>query len=273
MILRLRLGTPKATRRRGTPRTIPPRDVKTPSRQHYLSMRVWGAGKLVLLGLALIGTYLVFAFVAMRMALKASEVRVPDLTARTVNDASSALADLGLTLKVDDSRRLDPKVDADRIAQQEPAAGTTVRRQRGIKVWLSAGPNASTVPRLVGQPERSAELRLTQDGIAMAGLAEIRSSDYAEGAVIAQQPPPDSRATAVTLLVNRGERTSGYVMPDLIGVNGDRAAELLRARGFRVAVVSEHPYPGVPAGIVLRQSPQGGFQIAPGDAISLEVSQ
>ena len=77
----------------------------------------------------------------------------------------------------------------------------------------------------------------------------------------------------MALLVNRGERGTSYVMPDLIGVNGDRAADLLRAKGFRVAVVGEHPYPGVPAGIVLRQRPDGGFQIAPGEPISLEVSR
>jgi eukaryotic-like serine/threonine-protein kinase len=273
VILKIRIDSPKATRRRGIPPPPTSQAVNTPSRSHHLSTRVWSAGKLLLLTGALLATYLVFAFVAMRIALKTSEVRVPDLTARDVNAASSVLADLGLTLKVDDSRRLDPKIGADRIAQQEPAMGTTVRRQRSIRVWLSAGPNASTVPRLVGQPERSADLRLSQDGIAVSGRAEIRSSDYAEGAVIAQEPPPDSRATSVTLLVNRGERTGGYVMPDLIGVNGDRAADLLRSRGFRVAVVSEHPYPGVPAGVVLRQSPQGGFQISAGDAISLEVSQ
>ena len=33
-------------------------------------------------------------------------------------------------------------------------------------------------------------------------------------------------------------------MPDLIGVNGDRAADVLRGRGFRVAVVGSKPYPG-----------------------------
>ncbi len=48
-------------------------------------------------------------------------------------------------------------------------------------------------------------------------------------------------------------------MPDLIGVNGDRAAEILRSHGFRVAVVGSTPYPGVAAGIVLRQNPQAGF--------------
>jgi beta-lactam-binding protein with PASTA domain len=77
----------------------------------------------------------------------------------------------------------------------------------------------------------------------------------------------------VALLVNRGERGETYVMPDLIGVNGDRAADVLRASGFRIAVVGDHPYPGVPSGIVLRQSPQAGFEIARGDSISLEVSR
>jgi beta-lactam-binding protein with PASTA domain len=61
-------------------------------------------------------------------------------------------------------------------------------------------------------------------------------------------------------------------MPDLIGVTGSRAVELLRVRGFRVSVVGELPYPGVPAGIVLRQAPAAGFQIAAGDPISLEIS-
>jgi beta-lactam-binding protein with PASTA domain len=38
-------------------------------------------------------------------------------------------------------------------------------------------------------------------------------------------------------------------------------------------VVGSYPYPGVAPGIVLRQSPRAGFQVAPGEAISLEVSR
>jgi beta-lactam-binding protein with PASTA domain len=62
-------------------------------------------------------------------------------------------------------------------------------------------------------------------------------------------------------------------MPDMIGVNGDRAIEILRGQGFRVAVVGATPYPGVAAGVVIRQAPQAGFQIAPGEPISIEVSR
>ena len=92
-------------------------------------------------------------------------------------------------------------------------------------------------------------------------------------AALTKSPAPKSNAPRVALLVNRGERGATYVMPDLIGVNGDRAADVLRTHAFRVAVVGDHPYPGVPAGIVLRQNPQAGFQIAPGEPISLEVSR
>ena len=62
-------------------------------------------------------------------------------------------------------------------------------------------------------------------------------------------------------------------MPDLIGVSGDRAAAALRDRGFRASVVSSTSYPGIQPGIVLRQNPQGGFQITPDQPISIEVSR
>jgi beta-lactam-binding protein with PASTA domain len=91
--------------------------------------------------------------------------------------------------------------------------------------------------------------------------------------ILAQEPPAKSAGVRVALLVNRGEQGITYVMPDLIGVNGDRAADVLRRRGFRVAVVGSNPYPGVAAGIVIHQTPQGGFRIAPGEPISLEVSR
>jgi eukaryotic-like serine/threonine-protein kinase len=237
------------------------------------STRMWSAGKFVMLVGALVATYILFAAASMRIALRAREVTIPDLTNRTANDATALAADLGLTLRVDETRRPDPKIAAGRVLAQEPAAGEIARRQRSIRVWLSAGQRSATVPKLVGETERTAQLRLAQDGLTLTGIAEIRSPSFASDVVIAQMPPAKSAAGNVSLLVNRGDRGASYVMPDLIGVNGDRAAEILRARGFRVAVVGSNPYPGVAAGIVIRQGPQAGFQIGPGEPISLEVSR
>ena len=238
-----------------------------------LTSRVWGAGKLLVLLAALGATYLLSAFLAVRMSVRASEVTVPDLAGRSVNDASAKLEDLGLTLRVDENRRTDQKIPAGSVVQQDPTPGSHVRRQRSIHVWVSQGEEVIVVPSLVGDSERSAAVRLAQGGLKLAGTAEVRSHDYAPDAVIAQDPAPGTHGATVALLVNRGVRGVSYVMPDLIGVNGDRAGEILRGHGFRVAVVASNPYPGVAAGIVLRQSPQGGFRIAPGEPISLEVSR
>jgi beta-lactam-binding protein with PASTA domain len=238
-----------------------------------LTTRVWSAGKLLLLAGALVATYILFAAASMRIALRASEVQVPDLTNRTANEATGTAAGLGLALKVDDTRRTDTKIGAGHILAQEPAPGSTARRQRSVKVWLSAGPRATFVPVLTGESERTAQMRLAQNGFALTAVSEIRSHEFPADVVVAQEPPPKTASAAVSLLVNRGDRGATYVMPDLIGVNGDRAAEVLRQRGFRMAVVGSNPYPGIPAGVVLRQSPQAGFQIAPGEPISLEVSR
>lgn len=238
-----------------------------------LTTRVWGAGKVLFLCGALLLTYVVFAAAAMRMALKTREVAVPELAGKTVNEASAQLAEAGLALKVEEGRKVDPKVPAGQILAQDPAAGGSTRRQRSVRVWISGGPRSTTVPSLVGESERTAQLRVAQDGFGAGPSAEIRSLDYTVGTVVAQNPPAKSKSDTISLLVNRGERGATYVMPDLIGVNGDRSADLLRARGFRVSVVGDHPYPGVPGGVVLRQSPQAGFQIAPGEPISIEVSR
>jgi serine/threonine-protein kinase len=238
-----------------------------------LKTRVWGAGKLLLVAGALLLTYVLFAAASMRIALKTREVVVPTLAGKPLNEATIMLADAGLKLKVEEARRIDARIPAGQIIAQDPVAGASTRRERSVKVWISSGPRSTVVPALLGESERTAQMRLQQEGVELSGTSEIKSGEYQADAIVAQTPPAKSNAARVALLVNRGERGATYVMPDLIGVNGDRAADLLRVRAFRVAVVGDHPYPGVPSGIVLRQSPQAGFQIAPGEPISLEVSR
>jgi beta-lactam-binding protein with PASTA domain len=63
------------------------------------------------------------------------------------------------------------------------------------------------------------------------------------------------------------------VMPDLIGLNGDRAADLMRVRGFRVSITAQSAASAIPPGVIVRQTPAGGYQVHPGDSISLEVSR
>ena len=237
-----------------------------------LGTRVWGVGKFLLLLGALGATFLISFGIAMRVALRAREVEVPKLQGLTVNEATNTLGELGLGLRVDEIHRPDDKITAGHVMQQEPAPGTTARRQRTIRVWVSAGPHVTTVPQLIGQSERTARIRLQQDGVNIGAVSEFRAADYPAEAVVAQNPPPMSRGPQVAVLLNRGEQTQSFVMPDVIGMDGPKVAEVLRTRGFRVSIVGTQQTPGVPPGTIIRQRPAGGFQVAPSDTVSLEVS-
>jgi eukaryotic-like serine/threonine-protein kinase len=230
-------------------------------------------GRVILLVCGLVVTYGLFTIATMRIALRAREVPVPAVVGLDFGEAGRAMDDAGLTLKVDDNRPFSPTVPVGRIAVQDPGPGVVVRRGRSIRIWLSGGSRSSLVPRLVGENERTAQARVVQDGLEISAVADIRSSELPSDAVIAQDPVAGSRNTRVGILVNRGERVSGFVMPDFIGAPGDAALDVLRTHGLRVAIVDQQPYPGVPSGIVLRQSPAAGFQVTPDQPISLEVSR
>ena len=234
---------------------------------------MWSFGKILLLAGALAITFFVFAGIAMRVAVRARQVTVPDLVGKSVNDATALASSLDLLLRVDEQRRPDAKVPVGRILGQDPAPGAAVRRQRSVRVWISAGAHIARAPSLIGETQRSAEIRVAQEGLLIGSVSEIRSALYAPDVVVAQDPPADTQTAEIRLLVNRGEDRATYVMPDLIGLNGDRAADVMRVRGFRVSITSQSTASAIPPGVVVRQQPAGGYQVHPGDPIALEVSR
>ena len=238
-----------------------------------LRTRVWTAGRWTLLLTGLAITYGVFLLASMRIAITAREVTVPDVRGQSVEVATQTLASMGLAVVLDPLRRPDAAVPGDHVLSQEPDAGAVIRRQRPIRIRVSDGLRAAPVPAVTGESERAAQILLAQDRVSITHTSEIYSATYPPAQVVAQDPPAKSLAASVSLLVNRGEDAVTYVMPDLIGTAGTRVAEILRRRLFRVTILGEVPYPGLPAGTVVRQSPQAGFQMALGDPITLEVSR
>jgi beta-lactam-binding protein with PASTA domain len=222
--------------------------------------------------LALGITFGAFFLTALRVASRAREVAVPDIAGKSVTDATSLLGKSGLGLKVE-MRRSDPTVPADHVLSQDPAPGSILRRQRDVRVRVSDGQRDPVVPSVIGQPDRTAEIVLAQDKIEIGGRVEVHTASYPAGTVIAQDPNESNRASKVTLLVNKGAAGATFVMPDTIGALGGRVIDILRRRGFRVTVTSEVPYPGLPPGVVVRQTPQPGFQVGYGDTVVLELSR
>ena len=239
-----------------------------------LTTRVWGAGKLLLLGGALLLTYLLFAAASMRLALKTREVIVPALTGQTVNDASGAAGRAGLTLKVEEgtadrsegARRTDPDPGArSRRAHAAAAQRQGVdQRRTALDRWCR---------RSSASPSGRRSCACSRTAWSCATIAEIRSADYPAG--IGRRADAAAAERERTCRAAREPRRARHHLRD---AGSDRRQRRSRRRpaarqGFRVAVVGDHPYPGVPGRHRPAPAPEGGFQIAPGEPISLEVSR
>jgi serine/threonine-protein kinase len=227
-----------------------------------------------MLALALLVTAALSAVTTMRVVLLSQEVPVPPVEGRRVAEAGALAARHGLLVRVE-GKRHDPRVARDRIAQQEPPPGATLKRQRSIRVWLSLGPERLVVPAVEGQSVRTAQLSLDQARVPLARQVEVDDPRPA-GTVLAQTPAPgetESVGEGVSLLVSRGRPAPEYVMPDLIGRAAEGLLEELARHGLKLADVRTRSYPGVPPGVVLRQAPPAGYRVNPSVAVSLEISQ
>jgi eukaryotic-like serine/threonine-protein kinase len=228
-----------------------------------------------LLAVALLVTAGLSALTTMRVVLRTQEVVVPSLVGKPLAEAGALAARRRLVLRVE-GRRNDPKLGRDLIVEQEPAPGAGIKRQRSVRVWVSLGPRRLTIPKVEGESVRSGRLLLDQAQVPVGRVIEV--NDVAEEGTILQQHPPMGEtdtlsAEGASLLVSRGPGNREFVMPDLIGRPALTVLETLRVAGLKVTEVRYRPYPGVAAGLVLRQAPLSGYRVSPQTAISLDVSQ
>src|SRR5215475_12263376 len=86
------------------------RDKAAPRASSVFGMRVWGAGRLLLVAAALVLTYGAFFLAAMRVTTRARDVKVPDVRGKLVTEANATLSGAGLALRIDPVRRADPSV-------------------------------------------------------------------------------------------------------------------------------------------------------------------
>jgi serine/threonine-protein kinase len=226
------------------------------------------------IALGLLATFLagilLFNFVIMpRLVQHNVTVRVPHVVGMTRVEAQRACAQVGLQLAEEDRRHSDG-VPPDRVLNQSPRAETLVKRGRTVRVLVSLGPQAVTVPDVRGQTLRQATLQLENAKLAMGDVARI----HAGGSQLVRATRPHAgSATAVgdsvDVLVATGEIGESFLMPDLVGHDLADVRRLLEARGFRIGRLTARNAPEAYPGTVLQQYPLGGSLIRRGDAVDL----
>jgi serine/threonine-protein kinase len=230
---------------------------------------------LLLMMLVLAAAGLLSAMTAMRFAIRGREVVVPELSGTTQAEAAALLFERGLELDVESSRFSD-SVPEGRIIDQSPAPGVTVKRARGVQVLVSLGERKFPVPDVTGSSLRSAQMMLSQRGLAMGNMLYTHTSEGASSTVLYQSPSPGDQGgtdPSVDVLVSLGPVSDEYLMPDLRGrTEADVRTRVVR-EGFRLGETTYRSQPGTDPGRVVGQQPPAGYKVSRDEVIRIEVSQ
>ena len=232
---------------------------------------------------------------AMRFAIHGREVAVPKVVGMTIAQAEQAAIDSGLPLARED-RYYSETVPEGRVISQVPAPGTRVRRGWRVRVAESLGPQKVTIPDVVGQSDRAAELNLSRRGLNVGSVASVADPQVPPDQVIAQSPPANAQgisAPKVNLLVSAAAPAEeAWVMPELSGLTVADATAAVTTAGLKVgrirlvtdpqappttdsaapAANAKTPAPKAsPDAIVVRQSPPSGLKVVKDAIVNFDV--
>ena len=221
--------------------------------------------------LLMLVVFVLFAGLALRIALHGREVAIPDLAGLTVAQASEAALHSGLDLNIE-NKFYSRTVPAGRILSQAPAAGSRVRRGWQVRVTESLGPQQVTIPDVVGEPVREASLDLRKASLDLGTLAHLDAPGDTD-MVLSQTPPPDAGVDQprVNLLLSQqgAGATDAFEMPSFVGMSWPSANRAAIALGLRVAALGEMapvaqsaPTTATPAGAPQANAPANAPQPA-----------
>lgn len=215
--------------------------------------------------------FFVGAFMSYGKFWSTAEVTVPDVTGKQMTLARQILEDKKLRVNVAETYNAD--VPAGQVVSQNPTAGSKVKEQRLVTIYVSKGGEEIEMPDLTGLSKSDAEAQLKKMGLKLGSVYEKYSNEEA-GTVIKQDPKAGtkiSRGQTVDLTVSKGKQSHKVSVPDVTGVSLDAAKAALQSRGLKVGSVSKQESRQA-AGTVVSQSPASG-EVEEGSSISLVIAE
>ena len=200
-------------------------------------------------------------------------VKVPDIVGMTEEEATKALKDKKLGIKVD-SREDSEKYEEGTVSEQKTKAETKVKKHSTVHVVVSSAliGKEIIVPDVSGMSEDEAQKKLTDAGFKP--TSEFQYDDnVAEGNVISTTPAANSKAakdTQIKMIVSKGAQKK--TVPDVRGKSEADARSEIQAAGLTVGSTSTQHDDSVAKGNVISQSVTPGKKVSAGTAVNLVLS-
>lgn len=222
--------------------------------------------------LVLILGFGVGAFLSFGKFWSTNEVVVPDVVGKQMTLARQILEDKNLRVNVAETYSAD--VPPGQVVSQTPEAGSKVKEERLVTIYVSKGGEELTMPDLKGLSKSEAEAKLTKMGLKLGTVYE-KNSDEDAGTVISQDPNAGSKISKgqeVDIIVSKGPKTKKVSVPSVTGATLDNAQNAITSRGLHVGSVTKQQSSQT-AGTVLSQSVAGGSEVDAGTTIDLVIAE
>ncbi|TQM70115.1 serine/threonine-protein kinase [Actinomadura hallensis] len=186
-----------------------------------------------------------------------------------VDDARGQLEAAGLDVRIADPV-YDDRIRKGNVVKSDPPAGARVAQGEPVTLTPSKGLTPREVPDVKGKTLPEAQQTLEDDGFKVGDTKKTPSQTVAKDRVIGTDPEAGQKQSPdepVTVIVS-----TGMAMPDLIGENGDAAANRLRSMGLKVTV-RKKKVDGKEPNSVIEQAPAGGTGVSRGDEVTIVVNK
>jgi len=206
---------------------------------------------------------------------KNNTVIVPDISNKTVEEATSELEVLGLKLSVDLELPSDT-LEAGVIMSQNPEPGNEVKEGYTVKVNISKGKVDGKVPNVVGKTRSSAEAMIESYGYVVGGGGSSFSDVIPKGCVVSQSPEAGASLAdggTVVIIVSAGPENPQLGEVNVVGMTLEEATAFLEEKGLVVGGVTETENAYVTEGTIISQDPEASYEFAEGDIVNLVVSK
>ena len=162
-------------------------------------------------------------------------VTVPNLKAKTVDEATTSLTNVGLILG-EETPQADNNVPKGTIIGQDPAAGELLEVGQAVNIIVSAGKDQTSVPSLVGLTSKDAAKSALEAAQLVLGRVTPEESDKPEGTVLEQDIEANTKVDVIT--VEDGSVAEGTV------IDQTPAAKELAVEGTIITItVAKTPAP------------------------------
>jgi eukaryotic-like serine/threonine-protein kinase len=191
-----------------------------------------------------------------------------DLSGKDPADATAELE--ALTLVVEGTKEVyDEVIPVGKVVGTDPEGGTSVKRETPVTIQVSKGPAPVEIPKIIGTLLDETTKTLAELGLEVQ-VSEEKFDDSVAGTILLSDPIPGTtvpKGTVVKVVVSKGPVL--VEVPNVVGMDLDKATAALEAAGFKVKVKNKLSVAILDR--VYSQNPAAGTMSPKGSVITVEI--